>query len=304
MERNLGTVRDLLTQADGPPLDDMGALGGKARGAAALLAQDAGDTIGSIMSTVHANMEWLDSQAMRQTLATSDFSLLDLNKGNTTIYVVLPPEYLPVQARLLRLFMNQVVPAAMKGRKRKHPTLIIGDETYVTGPLAIMQKSAAIIRGYGVRIWWFVQNINQLVEMYPRNWQTFFACSGLIQMFSLNDKFDWEYLSQMIGKTRAWVKRKTRDERGRVVGTEYEPAGSFPVRDPNEIARTLSRDGGLQVVLREGWDPFLLRRVEYDKHFPRSMYAPDPFEPHARSWLGEAWSLIRRARMKIMGWLG
>jgi type IV secretion system protein VirD4 len=255
------------------------------------------------MSTVDANMEWLDSHAVRKALATSDFSLLDLNNGGTTIIVALPADNLAELARLLRLFLNQAVSACMKGRKRKHPTLLICNEAYVTGPLAVMLKTAAIARGYGLRVWWFVQNIHQLVDMYPRNWQTFFACSGLIQMFSLNDKFDWEYLSAMIGKCRVWAKKKMKDANGRVAGMEWEPLGAFPLRDPNEAARTVSRDSGLEVVLREGWDPFLLRRVNYDKHFPRSMYDPDPFEPQPESWLYEAWSLVRRSRMRIMGWL-
>jgi type IV secretion system protein VirD4 len=300
MKRNLGTVRDLLTQSGGPPIDLMGRLGGKARSAAALLSESAEETIGSIMTTVHANTKWLDSKAMRKALAASDFSLRDLNKGDTTIYVVNLPQYIHLHARMMRLFLNQVVSAAVEGRKDKYPTLVVCDETYAIGPLAIMQKAAGIIRGYGVRLWWILQNMSQLVEMYPRNWETFFATSGQQQFFSINDKAGAQYLSEMIGKCRVWAKKKMRDAQGRVVGTEWEPVGTAPVCDATEAARLVSREGGLEVVIREGAPPFLLRRVNYDKHFSPDMYAPDPFEPGSRSWRREARSLVRRARMKLM----
>jgi type IV secretory pathway TraG/TraD family ATPase VirD4 len=234
MERNLGTLRDLLTQSGGPPVDLMGDLGGKARSAAAVLSESSEETVGAI-----------------------------------------------------------------EGRKRKHPTLVICDETYAIGPLAIMQKAAGIIRGYGVRMWWILQNPAQLVEMYPRNWETFFATSGQVQMFSINDKTAAEYLSEMIGKCRVWAKKKIRNGQGKVIEVELEPAGSFPLRDPSEIARTISREGGLQVVLREGADPFLLRRVKYDKLFWPHQYAPDPFEPGSRSWRRTAWSLVWNAKVKL-----
>ncbi len=66
-------------------------------------------------------------------LSGSDFSALDLNKGNTTVYFVLPPEYLSVHQRALRLVVNTFLTAAAKGRKGKHPTLYILDEFYSLG---------------------------------------------------------------------------------------------------------------------------------------------------------------------------
>ena len=88
---------------------------------------------------------------------------------------------------MLRLFMNQALAAGLKGRKGKHATLLMCDETHAIGPLAMMEKAAALARGYGLRVIWFLQSLSQLIDMYPRNWQTFFACSGQVQMFSISD---------------------------------------------------------------------------------------------------------------------
>ena len=106
MQKTLGMLRDLLIAVDGPPVDAMAGLGGKALSAAATLSQGSEEVVGSIMATCLSNTKWLDSATMRKGMSESDFSLLDLNKGNTTIYVVLPPQYLSVHARSLRLFMK------------------------------------------------------------------------------------------------------------------------------------------------------------------------------------------------------
>ena len=98
MKRPWARVRDLLIDPNGPPLDAMAVLGGQARSAAAMLSQAAEETVGGIMAKRLGHTKFLDSRGMREMLSGSDFSALDLNKGNTTVYFVLPPEYLGVHA--------------------------------------------------------------------------------------------------------------------------------------------------------------------------------------------------------------
>ncbi len=103
-ERNLATVRGLLIHPDGPPLDEMAELGGLAQAGAAGALQAGKNAAGDVISTAIAHTKWLDSIGMQRALAASDFSLRDLNDGNTTVYLVLPPQFLDVHGRFLRLF--------------------------------------------------------------------------------------------------------------------------------------------------------------------------------------------------------
>ena len=89
-----------------------------------------------------------------------------------------------------------------------------------------------------------------------------------------------------------WRKRETQTKQG--VKVEWEPAGAHSLRDGSEVGRSTSRESGLQIVLNEGGDPFLLRRTPYDKLFKRSEYAPDPFEPR-RSLAGRLFRKLREA---------
>ena len=292
MKRPLGRVRDLLIDPKGPPVYEMAVLGGQARSAAALLSQAAEETVGGIMANALGHTKFLDSRGMRLMLSASDFSALDLNKGNTTVYFVLPPEYLGAHARALRLVVSTFLTAAAKGRKGKHPTLYILDEFFSLGALSVMTKAAAIMRGYGVRMWWIVQNITQLIDLYKVNAETFFANAAQVQVFGVNDKAGADYFSARLGNRVAWRKRG-KPRRKRASRSNGSPPVFTACAMAVEVGRSTSRESGLQIVLNEGGDPFLLRRTPYDKLFRPGEYAPDPFEPRRRSLAGRLFRKLR-----------
>ena len=276
-EKTLGAVRDLLTRSGrAAALRDGGSRRPGCQRGGRCSSQAAEETVGGIMANALGHTKFLDSRGMRDMLSGSDFSALDLNKGNTTVYFVLPPEYLAVHQRALRLVVNTFLAAAAKGRKGKHPTLYILDEFYSLGTLRIMTKAAAIMRGYGVRMCLDRPEPDAAVELYPRNWETFFANAAQVQIFGVNDKAGADYVSARLGNRCAGASARRR--RSRASG-EWEPAGASRLRDGTEVGRSTSRESGLQIVLNEGGDPFLLRRTPYDKMFTASQYGRDPFEP-------------------------
>lgn len=281
-DRHLGTVRDLLIHPDGPPLESdpeanpplsgMDEMGGLAQAAASLVLQAGKNAKGDVIATAISHTKWLDSTGMRRTLAASDFSLHDLNDGATTIYLVLPPQYLDLHGRFLRLFVNLALHAAAEGRKRQHATLFLLDEFYALGRLQQLAKAAGILAGYGVKLWPMIQNLGQVQELYPQNWETFMGNAGIWQAFAMNDQTTARYLSERLGKRVLW--RKMRGPQG----YDWEQAGAANLRDAQELAKATSRESGNMVVFTETGEAFLLRRTPYDKLFPRGRYSPDPFE--------------------------
>ena len=77
-----------------------------------------------------------------------------------------------------------------------------------------MTKAAAIMRGYGVRMWWIVQNLTQLIDLYKANAETFFANAAQVQIFGVNDKAGADYFSARLGNRVAWRKRETQTNQG------------------------------------------------------------------------------------------
>jgi Type IV secretory system Conjugative DNA transfer len=293
-ERNLATVRGVLAHPDGPPFDEMSGMGGLAQAAAAANAAGGDNSTGDVTLTAMTHTEWLDSLGMQRTLEASDFSLRDLNDGNTTVYLVLPPDLLEYHGRFPRLFVNLAMQAAIKGRKKagKHATLFLLDEFYSLGRLSMMTKAAGLLRGYGVKLWPIIQNIGQVDELYGRNWETFLGNAGIWTAFAMNDQTTADYLAKRLGKRILW--RKMRGQQG----FEWEISGTADLRDPQELGWITSRESKSLAAFREGGDVFLLGRVNYDEHFPRRTYSPDPFEPQRpkalRETMRDAWAgLIR-----------
>ncbi|WP_167392134.1 type IV secretory system conjugative DNA transfer family protein [Mesorhizobium sophorae] len=275
-ERNLATVRGLLVHPDGPPIKEMSELGGLAQAGAAGQLLGGQNATADVLFTAITHTEWLDSTAMQKALGTSDFSLTDLNGGNTTIYLVLPPQYLDKHSRFLRLFVNLALQAATEGRKGKHATLFLLDEFYALGRLQQLAKSAGVLAGYGVKLWPIIQNIGQVQELYPQNWETFLGNAGLWQAFAMNDAATAQYLSERLGKRVLW--RKMRGPQG----FEWEISGVASLRDALELRKATSRESTKAAVFTESGDTFLLGRAAYDHVFKRNEYSPDPLEPNSR----------------------
>ncbi|PZR93605.1 MAG: hypothetical protein DLM68_00805 [Hyphomicrobiales bacterium] len=270
--------------------------GGLSNAAMSMLETAGEDAEGDIIATALSHTDWLDSEAMIQALEVSDFSLSELKQTTATIYLVLPPQYLDQHGRFLRLFVNLALQEVGQGKKQKHPVLMVLDEFYALGRMQQIAKAAGQLAGYGVKLWPIVQNVGQLEELYPDNWETFLGNAGMWQVFAVNDQITARYLSERLGQHIVWRKLRVFD--GQKYNEEWTPQGASFLRTSTEFSRETSRDSGNQVVFVEGGDSFMLRRRPYDRTFPRSAYSPDPFETERkdfRYWRGMAADLVMRA---------
>jgi type IV secretory pathway TraG/TraD family ATPase VirD4 len=180
VERTLGGLRDGLTQPnqlpDGPreavfPLSEMAALGGKARCAAALLDSPSGELVGTILASCIADTRSLDSQAMREALSESDFSLRDLNRRGMTVYV-LQLQYPSGHEWLARLLKNLAAVVA-KGGDAKHAALVMDGEISAIGRFGVRPAPTGLfgtdrlLRKYRGSILWLNADPETVVATAP-----------------------------------------------------------------------------------------------------------------------------------------
>lgn len=269
--RTLNDVRRVMSQGNAA-LDELFAdmledrsAGGLPVAAASLVTNAGPNERGSFYTTVSRNLAWLDSVAMQQTLSKTDFDIGDLKRKPMTVYVVLPPEMLAQHARFLRLFVNGAINAISQGAAGKHKVLFLLDEFYALGNMAVIESAAGLLAGYGMKLWPIVQNLTQLQQLYPQNWETFFANAGAVQVFSVNDRATAEYLVARLGSRVMSVKQGQQ-----ILRTVAA------LREAEEIGRDVARERLRQIIYRNGNDPLVLRRMLYDQDFPASMFAPDP----------------------------
>ena len=247
------------------------AASGVIRNSATQLAKSDSRLVSNIISTALSHLGWLSSPAMEETLSRSDFSIFDLKASPTTVYVVLPPEYLETHNRFMRLFVNLAIKAASMEGRSKAPILFVLDEFYSLGRMQLLAKAVGLLGGYNVKLWPILQNLSQLAELYPENWETFIANAGHLQIFGINDQITAGYVTEKLG--RAVIYEDVRGPDGRV---RREAVSIAELRDAGEIGREVSRKSSKQLVFREGETPFLLTRSNYDRSFRKGHFDPDP----------------------------
>ncbi|MCP4368691.1 MAG: type IV secretory system conjugative DNA transfer family protein [Deltaproteobacteria bacterium] len=259
-------VRQALTQ-DAEGLDALfgemsenDKAGGLPMVAASLLENAGAQESGAFLTTVIRNTKWIDSLSMKEVLGSSSFKMSDLKNGKTTVYIILPPHMLDEHKRFLRLFVNMSILGMSKGERAKNPVLFVLDEFYSLGHLAQLEKAAGLLASYNVKLWPIVQNISQIKQNYPKNWETFFANAGISQFFAVSDLETQKYLQQRLSKTAY----------GGVVTN---------LRETSELEEEIGRDAKRQIILRAGKKPLLLRRTNYDAIYSKNMYSPDPDHP-------------------------
>ncbi len=230
--------------------------------AATLLENAGNDERGAFLTTVIRNTKWIDSLSMKEVLGSSSFRISDLKNGKTTVYIILPPHLLEEHKRFLRLFVNMSILGMSKGERAKNPVLFVLDEFFSLGHLTQLEKAAGLLASYNVKLWPIVQNLSQIKQIYPRNWETFFANAGIAQFFAITDLETQEYLKDRLSKSAY----------GGVVTN---------LRETSELDEEIGRDAKRQIVLRSGKKPLLLRRTNYDAIYSKKMYSPDPDHPNS-----------------------
>lgn len=241
------------------------AAGGLARDAASrfLRGQDSKE-ITSIFSNMDRHSEWLSSEPMAEVLSTSTFSFAAMKERPTTIYLVLPPEYLDEHNRFLRLFINLAIRQMSKGGRSKIPVLMLLEEFLSLGRMIEIERAFSLMAGYNLVIHALIQDFGRARDLYKQAFNTFIGNSRFVQIFGVDDPDTTRFVSERIGE------RSTQF----VVGAGT-PHRSVPLRTPSEVAREVHKDSGLQYVLR-GDKVHLLRRVNYyeDRHWHAHLPVP------------------------------
>jgi type IV secretory pathway TraG/TraD family ATPase VirD4 len=257
---SLPMIRDLLaldTDEFAELLADMSAnrqVGDLARDAASRFIRGIDtDEIRNIISNMDRHTDWLSSPAMRDMLSqpVPSFRFSKLKETPTTAYLVIPPRFLDVHKRFLRLFINLALKEIASGGRSKIPLLLLIDEFQQLGKMPEIVKAYRLLAGNNVCIWCFAQDWPGVVELYgPSDAKSFLSNSRAVQVFSLNDEDSLELISKHIG-TRSMTQVMGRDSL------------RMPrLRTPDEVGKEISRESNKQYILRAG-APLVLERVKY-----------------------------------------
>ena len=154
----------------------------------------------AVWSTVQANLsEFLDDPFISGSLRTSSFDFAALAGGNTTIYAVMPVQYLETFNRWYRMLLGSALDRLMEymgeDRRPDVPTLCVLEEfASAIGNLQAASTAFNLGRGAGLKLWVVLQSLSQLTHHYGQDGrENFVANSGAIEVFGLNANDDCAY---------------------------------------------------------------------------------------------------------------
>jgi type IV secretion system protein VirD4 len=263
---------------------------GLASEAAAIAEEVGGDEWGSFRSTLSRNLKWLADPEMSEHVTPSAFSLRKAIQNGWSVFVVLPPEEIANFKGWLRLVVRTVLDAKMQQSFTgggPH-TLCLLDEFPTLGHFELLKESAGYMAGYGLKLVPIIQNISQLKEHYPKNWETFLGNAGAIIAFGLNDLETENYLADRLGKIAAIETSVGHNvgglmQSGRSINTARHDR---PIRFPNEIRAEGARETGRAFVIPASGAGFTILRQPYHETFPAHLF--DSRE-HIAAWETKHW---------------
>jgi type IV secretion system protein VirD4 len=153
----------------------------------AYLAAPADKTRPCIRTTATTFVKCLGSTAVSRSLERSTFQLNDLlHNKPMTVYLVLPPEKLHSHRALLRLWVVTLLTTVMRRtRLPKLRTLFLLDEASQLGSLDLLPQAVSLLRGYGLQLWTFWQDLSQMMKLYPNNWESLVNNAAVLQAFGV-----------------------------------------------------------------------------------------------------------------------
>lgn len=163
--------------------------------------------IGGIRRQAKVQTDWLDSSEMVDCISKGEFDFASIKQNPTTVYLVLPPDYLETHAIWLRLMVTAILrPLLRSVRGRKVPVLFMLDEFAQLGRMEVIENNYALMRGFGVKLWTIWQDLTQAKNLYKDRWESFISNAGIRHTYAPQDLTTLDYLSRMSGEDKIWHK--------------------------------------------------------------------------------------------------
>ncbi len=157
-----------------------------------------------VISTMNSSLELWANPLIDIATASSDFSIIEMKKQRTTIYVGLTPDNIQRLQKLMQVFYQQ----ATEFLSRKIPdtkdepygVMFMMDEFPTLGKMEQFKSGIAYFRGYRVRLFLIIQDTQQLKGTYEEAGMNSFLSNSTYRItFAANNYETANLISQLCG---------------------------------------------------------------------------------------------------------
>ncbi|WP_339151190.1 type IV secretion system ATPase VirD4 (plasmid) [Rhizobium sp. T1473] len=206
---------------------------------------------------------WADP-LIKAATSRSDFSIYDLRRDPTSIFLCVSPNDLAVIAPLIRLFFQQVVSILQRTLPMKDEifeVLFLLDEFKHLGELEAIETAITTIAGYKGRFMFIIQSLSAFTGAYGVTGRENFLSNTGIQIFMATaDDETPTYISKAIGD-HTFRARSTSFSQRNIFDTNIQLSDQgAPLLRPEQV-RLIEDD--MEIVLIKGKPPLRLKKVKY-----------------------------------------
>ena len=204
-KRNLDTARDLLSGRSSFSesigiMQQVESHGGVIQRLGHMMTWHEDKELASVLSNVQRHTETLDSPAIARNLAASSFDPRWLRTGRVTVYLCLKHDKLETLAPIMRVWIGMILRIITRGiPSERNPVMFFIDEAAHIGKINILENAVTIMRGMGIRLWFFFQSLHQLNECYGDKAKTILDNIDTQQHFCIKNPDNAEAISKQIG---------------------------------------------------------------------------------------------------------
>ena len=248
----------------------------------AAFANQSDNTRSSILGTFTAPLDlWLNSYIDNAT-SGDDFDLAQVRREKMTIYFVITPPDLPASRVIINMFFSQLLSENLKtlpeqDKSLKYQCLLLMDEFTAGGAINVVQKGAAYIAGYNMRLLIINQNRSQLVENYTKDGaDTLLGNIELMVMYAPanNPISDAEEYSKLLGYQTVKGISKSRQHGGHSSSqSQSESDQRRALMLPQELLQMPLSD---EIIVLRGNKPIYCKKIIYheDEAFQDRLLPP------------------------------
>lgn len=229
---------------------------------------------------------FLNERLMKAT-SKSTFDIRALKRERISLYLDFRREQVSSLGPLFNVLITQMMNFMSESlpRPNEHQVLILLDEFQNLGKLENVTEMATTLGGNGVSMWFFVQSLKAVDEIYRQEGRKSLINAARVQVFfGAQDADDLRYVSEQLGETSAAQKDVTRTQ-----ATLFDTYYTRSVHR-KEVRRALMRpdeirtlDKSKVIILPRGQLPILGTRNFY---FADDKLREKAFEPLPKAALG------------------
>ena len=172
------------------------------------------DELSAIHSATMTQFRFLGNQAVMDCLRPSRNQPLlrwqTLRKRATTVFVIVPVQYLSALGRFLRLSMGSALSSLIAtGNTAGLPVFLPWDEFAACGYMSIVTDIMALSAGMNLTMMIVIQDAAQLKELYGERLNSFLSVSGCQIFLPPRDLFSARLISDLCGQTEVIARSRS-----------------------------------------------------------------------------------------------